>query len=183
MEKTIYIFLDVDGVLNNESYTKERFLRHHKPMNTFGVPFDPKCLNNLMILVEELEINGYQVKIILSSSWRISDIGFAIVNARLQEYGLHLTDKTPYVNFNRGEEIKEYLLDNPEYIDYIIIDDSIRDIILLHPNNVVRTEIKEGFNDSCLEKALEIGLRKDMEYARVSRSRNRKKSFIKKNIK
>lgn len=183
MEKIIYIFLDVDGVLNNESYTKECFLRHKKPMNTFGVPFDPKCLNNLMILVNELEKNDYQVKIILSSSWRVSDIGFAIVNARLQEYGLHLTDKTPYVNFNRGEEIKEYLLDNSEYINYIIIDDSIRDIILLHPNNVVHTELKDGFNDTCLKEALEIGLRKDIKDARVSRSRNRKKGFIKKNIK
>ena len=79
MTKTFYIFLDVDGVLNNETYTVSCYERHHKSMHMNHVPFDPKCLNNLMILVQSLEKLGFEVKIILSSTWRLSNIDYELL--------------------------------------------------------------------------------------------------------
>lgn len=71
MSNVIYIFLDVDGVLNNLNYIKECYSRHGKSMSFYHVPFDPKCLLQLMYLVQELQFNGKDVKIILSSTWRL----------------------------------------------------------------------------------------------------------------
>ena len=46
------IFLDVDGVLNNASYTKKCYRKNgHKPMSMYCVPFDPYNLKNLAKLV------------------------------------------------------------------------------------------------------------------------------------
>ena len=80
--KLFYIFLDIDGVLNNEIYFEECFNRHKvkgiMSMNRF--PFDPKCLNNLMKLNQELQKQNYNVKIVLSSTWRLNQIDIGIVN-------------------------------------------------------------------------------------------------------
>lgn len=123
------------------------------------VPFDPKCLNNLMILVQTLENNNYRVKIILSSTWRLSEIDYEIVNARLAEYGLKLSGKTPNLRAIRGEEIMSYLSDK-FYNDIIILDDDINDIINFYPHNVIKTNFKTGFTKSCLNKAIKLILDK-----------------------
>lgn len=155
----IYIFLDVDGVLNDENYIVKCYEKHHKSMHMNHVPFDPKCLNNLMILVQTLENNNYQVKIILSSTWRLSEIDYEIVNARLAEYGLKLSGKTPNLRAIRGEEIMSYLSDK-FYNDIIILDDDINDIINFYPHNVIKTNFKTGFTKSCLNKAIKLILDK-----------------------
>ena len=152
MTKTFYIFLDVDGVLNNETYTISCYERHHKSMHMNHVPFDPKCLNNLMILVQSLEKLGFEVKIILSSTWRLSNIDYEIVNARIAEYGLKLDGKTPHFG-DRGAEIKEYLKDK-EYVDLLILDDDSFDIIDYFYFNLINTNFKVGFNSEALERAL-----------------------------
>ena len=82
-------------------------------------PFDPKCLKNLMIFVQTCIQHKYKVEIILSSTWRLSEIDYEIVNARLAEYGLHLSGKTGNKG-HRGQEIKEYLQKHPNYSSFII---------------------------------------------------------------
>ena len=55
IKKLFFIFLDVDGVLNNEDYIEECYEKNgHHAMHMNHVPFDPKCLENLMILVNKL---------------------------------------------------------------------------------------------------------------------------------
>ena len=72
MNNIIYIFLDVDGVLNNQKYIEKCYENNgHCAMHMNHVPFDPKCLNNLMKLVRFIEQKAYDVKIILSSTWRL----------------------------------------------------------------------------------------------------------------
>lgn len=155
MNNIIYIFLDIDGVLNNENYIKECYERNgHHAMHMNHVPFDPKCLNNLMILCQEIEKLGYAVQIILSSTWRLHEIDYEIVNARLAEYGLSLKDKTPYISGNRGKEILDFLKNHNNYIDYIILDDDAFDILELHPNKLIRTSFKTGLTGSEVSLAL-----------------------------
>lgn len=155
MTKLIFVFLDVDGVLNNERYIVKCYKKHHKPMHMNHVPFDPRCLNNLMILVQTLEHNNYEVKIILSSTWRLSEIDYEIVNARLAEYGLKLSGKTPNLRAIRGEEIQDFLKDKI-YENIIILDDDIFDIKEYFPNNIVRTNFKLGLTKNDVNKALKI---------------------------
>ena len=98
--KIFYIFLDIDGVLNNESYWEECYKRHENgsimSMNCF--PFDPRCLNSLMSLYQELKSKDYDVRIILSSTWRLNPVDEAIVNSRLAEYGMFISGITPDIS-------------------------------------------------------------------------------------
>lgn len=152
----IYIFLDVDGVLNDETYTEECWGRHHKPMHMNYAPFDPKCLNNLMVLNHSIINADLEPKFILSSTWRLSEIDTEIVKARLAEYGVRISDVTPFINGERGKEIQEYIDKNPIFKDYIIIDDDSFDIIDIHSNKLVNTKYKDGFTSIELARALKL---------------------------
>lgn len=155
MSNLVYIFLDIDGVLNDEQYIIECYEKHHKPMHMNHVPFDPKCLNNLANLVYTLEKNNYKIEIILSSTWRLDPIDYEIVNARLAEYGLRLKDKTPNINHERGFEIQEFLKDK-EYNNVIILDDEWFDINKYYPNNLIIVNPKIGLQKEDVVKALSI---------------------------
>lgn len=148
-----YIFLDIDGVLNDEEYIKECWERNgHYAMHMNHVPFDPKCLNNLMILVQHLRLT-YEVRIILSSTWRLHEIDYEIVDARLAEYGLTLSGKTQYIG-PRGFEIKTYLEESASYAGFLILDDDINDIEPYYIKEHIHTNFKTGFDDKSLEEAL-----------------------------
>lgn len=155
MKKLVFIFLDVDGVLNNENYIVKCYNKHHKPMSMNHVPFDPKCLNNLMILVQQIQQLDYDVNIILSSTWRLNEIDYNIVDARLAEYGLSLNGKTSYIDGIRGMEIKDFLQDKC-YTNFIILDDDIFDIQDYFPNNLVKTDFKTGLTKHNVKQALKI---------------------------
>lgn len=155
MKELVFIFLDVDGVLNNENYIVKCYNKHHKPMSMNHVPFDPKCLNNLMILVQQIQQLDYDVNIILSSTWRLNEIDYNIVDARLAEYGLSLNGKTSYIDGIRGIEIKDFLQDKC-YTNFIILDDDIFDIQDYFPNNLVKTDFKTGLTKHNVKQALKI---------------------------
>ena len=155
MKELVFIFLDVDGVLNNENYIVKCYNKHHKPMSMNHVPFDPKCLNNLMILVQQIQQLDYDVNIILSSTWRLNEIDYNIVDARLAEYGLSLNGKTSYIDGIRGIEIKDFLQDKC-YTNFIILDDDIFDIQDYFPNNLVKTDFKTGLTKHNVRQALKI---------------------------
>lgn len=155
MKELVFIFLDVDGVLNNENYIVKCYNKHHKPMSMNHVPFDPKCLNNLMILVQQIQQLDYDVNIILSSTWRLNEIDYNIVDARLAEYGLSLNGKTSYIDGIRGIEIEDFLQDKC-YTNFIILDDDIFDIQDYFPNNLVKTNFKTGLTKHNVKQALKI---------------------------
>lgn len=158
--KIFYIFLDVDGVLNNEEYFMECFNRHKvkgiMSMNCF--PFDPKCLNNLMKLNQELQKKNYNVKIVLSSTWRLNQIDMEIVNARLAEYGMTIFAKTISLNSgDRGLEIKNFI-ESERYEkadDFLILDDEIGDIKKQFEDiHIIHTNFSTGFDNEKLEESM-----------------------------
>lgn len=160
IEKLFYIFLDIDGVLNNMEYWEECFARHHvkgiMSMNCF--PFDPKCLNNLMKLNKELQKQNYVVKIILSSTWRLNDYDVAIVNSRLAEYGMRIAERTLSLSSgNRGIEIKHFLNEEgmPKADNYLILDDEVKDIAeQFEEIHIIHTNFNTGFDNEKLEEAI-----------------------------
>ena len=110
----MYIFLDVDGVLNRESDWNKHFT------------LNPECIANFKELVKHIP----DAKIVLSSTWRngiardgkkakhIEDLISMIETA-----GIHTVDKTAYSpDGNRSREI-EYFLKRHEKDNYLILDD------------------------------------------------------------
>ena len=61
-------------------------------MNCF--PFDPKCLNNFNEIKSRITKQNYNVKIVLSSTWRLNIVDTEIVNSRLAEYGMRIFANT-----------------------------------------------------------------------------------------
>jgi hypothetical protein len=159
-EKLFYIFLDIDGVLNNMEYWNECFERHQvkgiMSMNCF--PFDPKCLNNLMKLSQELQKQNYVVKIVLSSTWRLNQMDIGIVNSRLAEYGMRIFATTISLSSGkRGLEIKDFLEDEQygKADNYLILDDEIKDIAeQFEEKHIIHTNFNTGFNNEKLEEAM-----------------------------
>lgn len=158
--KLFYIFLDIDGVLNNMNYWNKCFKRHHIKgiMSMHCFPFDPKCLNNLMKLNQELKNQNYNVKIVLSSTWRLNQIDTEIVNSRLAEYGMRIFAKTISLSSgNRGLEIKNFL-DNEKYEkaeNFLIIDDEIKDIQeQFEEKYIIHTDFNTGFDSKKLQQAI-----------------------------
>ena len=114
------IFLDVDGVLNSLSYLKELCRNDKRPYSGYDYPFDPRCMNNLKRLVEETD--SY---LVISSCWRMHEIGKKILLSELKKYGLdtRVIGYTKILHKTRGEEIKEFIKILDENVHYIIIDD------------------------------------------------------------
>lgn len=118
------IFLDVDGVFN---CSKDWDNHNADGFETL----DPVKCDNLKRIVEEC---NDEVKIVLSSTWRLhDDRGMEKLTQWLKDRGLEIMDKTPdkswepSVNWDnlRGTEIQEWFFDNPEFKGepFIILDD------------------------------------------------------------
>ena len=128
-----YIFLDIDGVLNNFG-----------TIIAYGNPsryFDPVSVR----LIERLADQG-SASIVVSSSWRTGD------TERLRKELLQRTrskalvgwivDETPDISgARRGEEIQVWLDHHPVQ-RYVIVDD---DSDMLPGQNFVQTSMEDGF--------------------------------------
>lgn len=122
----VYIFLDVDGVLNNKFHYKKLHKKYGGRFNMQNMPFNPRSLKNLHRIVKK-----YDAKIILSSSWRHSDKCMTVLEARLIEYGMKIHDKTfTFESLStRGEEIAAWCAEYARPGDKIlIIDDKLYDL-------------------------------------------------------
>ena len=152
------IFLDVDGVLNNtQNIKKYRFFFRGKRRLLVDVkPF--YCFKKLL---KEIEKNKMDVRIVISSSWRVGSIP-----ADWKKLFKHYFDnpeivkgRTPYLYKDRGIEILELLKIAKEkgdmIDDYIVLDDDIEDIINHIPNNkVIKINRRYGLTSSDTEQIL-----------------------------
>ena len=78
---------------------------------------------NIKLLKKAIDETG--AKTVLTSSWRNSkDIG--PLRELLAKYEIYF-DVTPFINWERGLEIKQWLLEHNRVEDYIILDDEIYD--------------------------------------------------------
>lgn len=140
----LYIFLDVDGVLNDvASFT----------MSDTILALSNVCLFNYQYLVDKLR-QKYEVKVILSSTWRFNKKGFDKLREYEDKYdALKLYDSTPISHDHREEEIKAYCDKNKiEYKDILIIDDAFMDGELKYRS--IKTDSFDGLKFSDVQKCL-----------------------------
>lgn len=117
------LFLDVDGVLNNERTLARAF---NEQLPTFAL--DRHCL---AMLADIVNITG--AKIVISSTWRVG--GWEpgshghLLKVALSMWDLSIHGVTPQSPpgqlLKRGEEIEKWLRDQPNHIESICILDDL----------------------------------------------------------
>lgn len=125
-----YIFLDIDGVLNNKNHYYKMHKKYGGRFFCENMPFNPHSLKNLKWIIERTGGKN-KTKIVLSSIWRMSDNCMVVLKARFAEYGIKLDKNlvTPRINGDKGLEIKTWLDNNiTEDDSYVIIEDEINNI-------------------------------------------------------
>jgi len=140
MKKNFYIFLDIDGVLNDVAFIKQN---SYKGKNITSELFNPKSVEALNYLIDTLTAH-YETNLVISSSWRINmDKTLSIMkknNVRLDNISV---SSTKFIVPNkRGLEILDYLNDKQDINNYVIIDDEEFDFKEYFPNSKI---IKTNF--------------------------------------
>lgn len=93
MKQTNYIFLDVDGVLNNKKHYSKQHKKYGGRFFCENMPFNPRSILNLRKIVRKTN-----AKVVISSSWRRSEKAMTVLEARLIEYGIKIYSSTPFIN-------------------------------------------------------------------------------------
>ena len=143
----MYVFLDVDGVLNTEADWRRKIYS-----------LDPSCVSSFCSLLKRIP----NPKIVLSSSWRngIARDGSTAVHIdelmkALEPSGLNSMDKTAVSpDGSRSKEIDYYLRRHPED-KYIILDDDVA--LFEHREmtaNLYLTSAKTGLTDKDVKKII-----------------------------
>lgn len=140
MKKNFYIFLDIDGVLNDLAFIKENL---DKKNSSIIKIFNPKSVDALNYLLNTLT-TCYNVNLVISSSWRINmDETVSVLKSNkilLDEISI---SSTGFISPNkRGLEILEYLNDKQDINNYVIIDDEDFDFKEYFPSSKI---IKTNF--------------------------------------
>ena len=152
------IFLDVDGVLNNTQNIKKYRLFFRGKRRLL---IDIKPFFYFKKLLEEIEKTNMDVKIVISSSWRVGSIP-ADWKKLFKHYfnnGEIVKGRTPYLYKDRGIEILELLeiaKEKGDMIDdYIVLDDDIEDIInYINNEKVMKIDRRYGLTSKNIKEIL-----------------------------
>lgn len=139
------IFLDFDGVITSEAYTRQCIFEH-KAENLFGLDwFDPNCIAALKKIIDETD-----AQIVVSSSWR--ELEIEKLQHLWQEHNMpgKLIATTPIWVLTKREAILQWLKDN-SYDTYVIIDDD--DLKLEHQ---YKTNIRTGLTNTNAEEIVKM---------------------------
>ena len=142
-ERIIYIFLDVDGVLNNNQVRKKYC----------GSDMRIICDDNLLQFINLINKIENEYLIVLTSTWRYSIDNMNVLKKALNKYNLKLSD---YLDIgqskSRGEMVIEYCQQrNILHDDIIIIDDGH---IVELPDRLVKCNYDSGLTSNEVENAL-----------------------------
>lgn len=162
-----YIFLDVDGVLNDEEFMVDSRIEYRAYKEGGGEPshvdFYCSMLNpeKIKLLKQIVEATG--AEIILSSSWRSRHqdaVPMLALAKMLGEQGMTIKDITPRGcgMCVRGNEIREWMNKNipwGEERQYVILDDD-SDMLYCQRNNFVHTDGRIGLTERDVAKAIKI---------------------------
>ena len=133
------IFLDVDGVLNSSQ-------------DGFTIKLGT---NKHLELLKQI-VDKTDAKIVLSSSWRISNKTKLFIENKLKEYGMSIISSTPDLGSSRGEEIKSWLRETIDFIDSFIILDDDSDMDEYTRARLVQTNRDMGLQETDVIKAINI---------------------------
>lgn len=150
----LYIFLDCDGVLNNV-HTFEEQDNANISMDDPWLDIDSQCLDCLSTL-EKLLLKTFDVRIILSSTWRMLPKRKESLDQIFQEQGLlPISDCTNDSHAFRSLEIQEYMTThNIQKENVLIIDDEGVDNL---NDRLVKTDFfKKGLDPEAIQRCLEL---------------------------
>lgn len=154
--KILYLFLDVDGVLNDTSYW-EKFKKKNPELSDLKIPyipFNPRSLRNLKKLKDELRRKNIKMEIVLNSSWKDYYVNQYVLKIRLIDYGIKFENERPdkiYGNIDKERDVKEFLKTKVNTNKYIVIDDSN---LNFEEKHFVKTDMKSGFTNKKMYEAL-----------------------------
>lgn len=123
------IFLDIDGVLNSDEYIDSIKGKEMTAENEIDME---------KVRLLEQAINQTGARVVLTASGRYAQVG-RYLREVLSQMAV-FTDVTPYMNNIRGLEIKEWLSQNSDVEDFVILDD----------------EIFESYDEELLSKLIKI---------------------------
>lgn len=139
------IFLDIDGVLNSQEWYTERMEKE----SSYDYPFDefsPELVRRFNKIIEKSKAD-----IVVSSTWRI---GRSLPELRdlFRFVGIkgNVIGKTSSNEFRgdyvRGKEIKQWLEEQREEIQYVIIDDD-NDMLPEQQEHFIKTTWMYGIEE------------------------------------
>ena len=153
--KVKVIFVDVDGVLNSDD-----FIDNVKGKQDIDI-------KAILLLKRAIDETG--AKIVMDTSFRYTK-SFSNVQEMLLQNGI-MFDKTPFIDNERGKEIKQYLAEHKDIEDYILLDDVVfpdfDDDLLSHLIKMDDTNtrgIGKGLQEKDVEKIIRrFGRKKDFK--------------------
>lgn len=147
----IYIFLDMDGVLNSsKSFSENK--KNKKPMRDWNYHFSYECINEFKNFLSYL--NKYEI--IISSSWRTLKEPMEWVKKMFEIEGIPMyKDVTNHNMKKRGEQIEDYCAEHFISKEDVIIldDDSDMENFM---DRLVKTEFATGFTRETTVAALSL---------------------------
>lgn len=149
------IFLDIDGVLNNNEFLLAQSKAGIVLVNDefdLGSQIDPTMVARLNSLIEQ---TGAMV--VLSSSWRVmAGLGKTSMILRSKGFKHRFVGETPYMrgSYPRGTEIQAWLTTNRMGASRFVVLDDDRDAGEGHPHRFVL--IKDGLCDDDVQSAVRI---------------------------
>jgi hypothetical protein len=158
------IFLDIDGVLNNEIFPnafwaickqvdlkREQAKSLHKVVmrDEYGNLFCPTAVKQLRWIVA---CTG--AKIVISSTWRSAGLNEMQTMWQMRDLPGEVIGVTPFLNTPRGEEIAEWLREN-DVDSYVIIDDDY-DMLPEQVDSFIKTNPTYGITFKDAERAVQI---------------------------
>jgi hypothetical protein len=171
----LVIFLDIDGVLNTESFVGcafqvQEILNKNKITNIslndiirdqYGLLFDPLSVKSLEIIIKNTG-----AKLVISSTWRHSGIEIMQEMWKIRNLPGEVVDITPTLRntedkrpfkerCDRGHEIKKWLDTHPEVTGYLILDDD-DDMLPEQQPNFLQTHFQYGLMTKQIQLATEI---------------------------
>ena len=145
------LFLDIDGVLNSERYVRS--------CDYFGVIIDPERMKLLKYIIDSTSAD-----IVLTSSWRehwnlddkLSDNIGEDIDRTFKIFGLHITDKTPYLKSKREHEIKAWIDAHPNIENFAVLDDMFLSADFLTDHFVKTSNFRNGLEIEDAERVINI---------------------------
>ena len=147
------IFLDIDGVLRTDA--SDRYLSEVTGQPIPKSVFDRLFSNRSISILNEI-IYITDAKVVITSTWRVQHtLEELIEKFKIRGFRGHIIDKTNIIG-NRGEEIQEWL-DTNSVNKYVVIDDSVKDILLhINPKRVIKIESNVGLNESHFDSITDL---------------------------
>ena len=146
------LFLDVDGVLNNETWAGEMWDDYNIKVYNKNILYQPALVQLRRI------INATGAKIVVSSSWRKIHDAYQDLLRWLDMYGMNVLDTTSKTTSRyrqiRGDDIGEWLNAHPGVESYAILDDD--DDMGEHMNHLIRTNMYYGLTEEKANACIDL---------------------------